>query len=170
MERSGRELPVRSVVKLPNGTYETLSYNPFTNFISQETKMGNGNRLGCISLPLHTFKTNGPIQDVFPYGFVQLKDRLLAIAFATVRNKKDNALFFWMEDPSVPTVGYKSISTDGEILDIKIIRSTAGNLAISLIFQSENNIGTASVEFIGESIDIDKREIIVVDMNVKNSK
>lgn len=135
-------LAIQSSVKLTDGTFVTLTYNPYLELIVQEARTFDGVIVSGLMCPLKNFSTDAPIKEVTPRGFVRLENKLLAIARATVSQLHDHALFFHVVDPVSANFICNFARTNGEIKEISM-QTCAGELSASLFLQN----GAEMIEF-----------------------
>jgi hypothetical protein len=87
------KLEIKSSVKLPNGDFVCLVYDPLKAMIRQQTAFTPN-----ADFPLNKFITAAPTMDVSPKGFVTVSNKLIATV-ATVFTLHDHALFLKLENP-----------------------------------------------------------------------
>ncbi len=149
------KLDTRFSVKLPNGTYVSIDYNPYENSIGLATQYHNYSSANHRMFPLTCFKGSAPIKDVEPKGSVLLSTKLLSIAKATVLQKNDTILFFHENQQNPIDFITREAQTTSTIRDIEMWKSTEGNLVATVFF--EKGLRKYMI-FKGESLDVDRIE------------
>ena len=143
------KLEIKSSVKLPNGDFVCLVYDPLKAMIRQQTAFTPN-----ADFPLNKFITAAPIMDVSPKGFVTVSNKLIATALATVFTQHDHALFLKLENPILDLFTKFSFSTNNQIRDITMARTSRGDLLATLLTQKNSEITECNVLFEGETLNI----------------
>lgn len=150
------KLDIQASVKLPNGTYVSIDYNPYENSIGPATQYPNYSSSNHRMFPLTYFVgTTAPIKDVEPKGSVLLSTKLLSIAKATVLQKNDTILFFQTDQQNPNDLRTQEAQTTSTIIDIEMWKSTDSNLVARVFF--EKGLKKHMI-FKGESLDVDQIE------------
>lgn len=139
-ELKPENLDIQPSVKLANGSFVNLSYNPYTRTIVQETRNTQGHVEESLSkkLPLDMLINIAGIKKIILDGLLPLEGKLLGIARATVLAKNDHAIFFHLEDPKEPSWTYNVATCGGKIKSIEMAKTAKGDLLASLMVKMKS--------------------------------